>query len=118
MQDIETRNDIETLINVFYDRLFQINELKEVFEGINIQLHVPHIVDFWAFVLLDHAGYTANVFQKHVNLPIKTHHFEMWLDVFTKTVNDLFVGEKAALAIQRATVLAFTFKSKWQHLKD
>jgi hypothetical protein len=42
----------------------------------------------------------------------------MWLDVFTKTVNDLFVGEKAALAVQRASVLAFTFKSKWQHLND
>ncbi|HOZ87042.1 MAG TPA: group III truncated hemoglobin [Bacteroidia bacterium] len=116
MRDIETRADIETLIHSFYSKLLLIEEIKVVFEGINFPEHVPHIVHFWSFVLLDEPGYTTNVFEKHTRLPIKTHQFDMWLDVFTGTVDELFMGEKANLAKQRATVLAHTFKSKWQHI--
>jgi len=117
MRDIENKADIESLINSFYTELLQIDEMKVVFEGIDFPKHVPHIVHFWSFVLLDEPGYKTNVFEKHIHLPIKTHQFDMWLNVFVKTVDKLFKGEKADLAKQRATVLAHTFKSKWEHLK-
>ncbi|MES2679793.1 MAG: group III truncated hemoglobin [Bacteroidota bacterium] len=117
MRDIETRADIQSLIDTFYSQLLLIDEMKVVFEGINFPQHVPHIVHFWSFVLLDEPGYTTNVFEKHTRLPIKTHQFDMWLKVFTNTVDELFSGEKADLAKQRATVLAHTFKSKWEHIK-
>ena len=117
MRDIETRADIEALINSFYPKLLLIPEIKVVFEGIDFPKHVPHIVHFWSFVLLDEPGYKTNVFEKHINLPIKAHQFDMWLHVFTNSVDELFRGEKADLAKQRATVLAHTFKSKWVQIK-
>ena len=115
--DIKSREDIEVLINAFYEKLLQIDEIKPVFAGINFPAHVPHIVAFWSFVLLDEEGYKTNVFDKHINLPIKVHMFDVWLDIFNSTVDQLYKGEKAEMAKQRATSLAYTFKSKWETLK-
>jgi hemoglobin len=117
MSDIKTKTDIELIINTFYEKLLQNPEMKVVFEGIDFKNHVPQIVHFWSFVLLDEEGYKTNVFEKHLHLPIKLPQFDIWLDTFTKTVDELFTGEKAELAKQRATVLTFTFKSKWEKIK-
>ncbi len=116
MKDITIKKDIELLINTFYDKLLQNLEMKIVFEDIDFKSHVPQIVHFWSFVLLDEEGYKTNVFDKHLHLPIKLHQFNIWLNTFIDTVNELFVGEKAELAKQRATVLTHTFKSKWQKI--
>ena len=116
MGDINTREDIEVLINAFYNKLLQIDEIKPVFEGINFQAHVPHIVAFWSFVLLDEEGYKTNVFDKHVNLGIKEEHFEIWLDHFEKNIDSLFEGEKTELAKLRAQTIAFTFKEKLRNM--
>ena len=117
MKDITVRADIELLVNTFYDRLLTIEEMRPPFEGIDFEKHVPHIVAFWGFVLLDEEGYKTNVFDKHVHLPIQPQMFDIWLDVFTQTVDSLFAGEKAEMAKQRATSLAYTFKSKWEKIK-
>lgn len=117
MKDINSKEDIELLIRKFYSSLLEINEMKPPFEGLDFEKHIPHIVAFWAFVLLDEEGYKTNVFDKHIHLPIKPHMFDIWLKTFTDSVDELFKGEKAELAKQRATVLAFTFKSKWEKIK-
>src|SRR6478736_7861604 len=117
MNDIQTKSDIELLINKFYATLLLNEEMKLVFAGIDFPAHVPRIVHFWSFVLLDEEGYKTNVFDQHLHLPIKTHQFDIWLATFTSTVDSLFAGEKAEMAKQRATVLSHTFKSKWQKLK-
>ncbi len=70
------------------------------------------------FVLFDESGYKTNVFEKHLHLPIQTYQFDVWLTCFLETTNNLFIGEKAELAKQRATVLTQTFKSKWQNIKN
>lgn len=70
------------------------------------------MIAFWSFVLLDEAGYTTNVFDKHVNLGIKKEHFGIWLSHFNHTINELFAGPKAELAKQRAEVIAYTFEKK------
>lgn len=117
MPDISSRKDIELLIDTFYANLLMIDEIKPVFEGLDFEKHVPNIVSFWSFVLLDEEGYKTNVFEKHTHLPIKLHMFDTWLKVFIETVDNLFSGEKAEMAKQRATVLTYTFKSKWEKIK-
>lgn len=118
MTDISSRSDVELLINTFYSRLLLLEDIKPVFENIDFEKHLPHIVHFWSFVLLDEEGYKTNVFEKHIPLPIKSYMFDKWLEVWIDTVNSLFKGEKAELAKQRATALAFTFKNKWEKLKE
>ncbi len=118
MRDIATRADIETLMRAFYARLLELEDMQRVFEGIDLEQHLPNIIHFWSFVLLDEEGYKTNVFDKHRPLPIHPPQFDTWLRIFRDTVNGLFSGEKAELAVQRATVLAHTFKSKWEQLKN
>ena len=117
MKDISSRIDIEVLMRHFYQKLLQIEGMATVFESIHFEEHLPKIIHFWAFVLLDEPGYKTNVFDKHLNLPIRSKQFDEWLQTFTSSVDELFHGEKADLAKQRATVLAFTFKSKWHAIK-
>jgi hemoglobin len=117
MQDITSKVDIELLINSFYTNLLKIESIAPVFKGLDFEHHTPKIVAFWAFVLLDEEGYKTNVFDKHLHLPIKPEMFDTWLKTFTDTVDSLFSGEKADMAKQRATVLSYTFKSKWEKIK-
>jgi hemoglobin len=118
LKDIETKADIELLIDTFYSKLLSIDSIKPVFAGLDFKAHVPKIVHFWSFVLLDEPGYTTNVFDKHLHLPIQLPQFDTWLATFIEAVDELFVGEKAEMAKQRATVLTFTFKSKWEKIKS
>ena len=118
LKDIETKADVEILIDTFYSKLLTIESIKHVFEGLDFKAHIPKIVHFWCFVLLDEPGYKTNVFDKHLHLPIELPQFDTWLATFTEVVDKLFVGEKAEMAKQRATVLTFTFKSKWEKIKS
>jgi hemoglobin len=117
MNDIRNKDDIRLLVETFYSRLLKMEGMKEVFEGLDFDRHIPHIVHFWSFVLLDEEGYKTNVFEKHLHLPIKAPQFYTWRDVFNATVNELFSGPVADLATQRATSLAYTFRSKWEQLR-
>jgi hemoglobin len=45
-------------------------------------------------------------------MPLKKAHFDQWLFLFNETINQLFIGEKAEMAKQRAAVIAWTINSK------
>ena len=114
--DIDNKIRIEEMIRAFYGSLLTNNDIKAVFANTDFEKHMPHMVAFWTFVLLDEAGYTTNVFDKHVNLGIKKEHFGIWLEHFENTINSMFSGPKADLAKQRAQVIAYTFENKLKAL--
>jgi hemoglobin len=112
LRDIEKFEDIEQLVSSFYHKLLEDTVTREKFLHLDIQSHLPKIVNFWAFILLDKPGYAGNVFDKHLSLNLEPIHFEHWLKHWITTVNNLFVGPKAELAVQRAMLLNYTFQSK------
>lgn len=112
LPDISTEQHVDFLVRTFYNRVLKDDLLAPHFAHINFEEHMPRMVAFWSFILLDKAGYTGNVFEKHMNLPISERHFDRWVLHFTGVVHDFFEGEKAELARQRAEVLKFTFQSK------
>ncbi len=116
LRDITHSADVALLVRTFYNQLLQVEEIKPVFEGVDVEQHMPHMIAFWEFVLLDKAGYTTNVFDKHVNLPLKAEHFTVWLETFENTVHSLFAGEKAEMAIQRAQSIGYSFQQKLKHM--
>ncbi len=112
MNDIETEEDIAFWMDSFYRKLLTDEVTAPVFKGLNLEAHMPKLVDFWAFILLDKEGYKTNVFEKHIHLHLEKHHFDRWLLHFRSTTDDLFKGEKAELVKQRAKLLATTFYYK------
>jgi hemoglobin len=73
---------------------------------LNLETHLPVICNFWESILLGNPVYRGNPMLKHLELAEKTAltqvHFEVWLAVWEETVRELFAGDKAGLAIQRA----------------
>ncbi|MEO5782197.1 MAG: group III truncated hemoglobin [Ginsengibacter sp.] len=116
--DIATREDIELLMNTFYNRLLNDENINYIFTDvaqIDMKTHIP-IADFWESVLLNKNVYYNNTMKIHMDLnektPLTKIHFEIWLKHFTNTVDELFEGNIALLAKQRAKSVATVMQIK------
>lgn len=119
MRDIETRKDIEILIAKFYTKALKDDKIGYLFTEvaqINLEAHLPLLVDFWENILLHPNGYKRNVLQQHLNLhqqsALEPEHFNQWLFLFERTVNELFSGATAQKAINRANSIALVIQTK------
>lgn len=112
MKQIEKREDVQFLVESFYEKVVKDDVLAPFFINLNFDMHLPKMVHFWTFVLLDESGYTTDVTAKHAHMRLKQEHFDRWLKLFNETVDDHFLGEKAELAKQRAFLVGWTIKSK------
>lgn len=114
--DITTKEDIQKVVTTFYDKALHDPLLAPHFEGVNFAKHLPRMMAFWDFVLLDIPGYTTNVFDAHTHLKIGREHFKRWVQIFHETIDDFFEGEKASDAKLRASSLGWTFGDKMEKL--
>ena len=120
-KDIEGINDIKLLVNTFYDKVRSDSFLGPVFDA-RIQdrwpQHLEKMYTFWQTVLLQEHTYFGAPFPPHANLPVDHQHFEQWLTLFTKTIDELFCGEKANEALWRANKMAQMFEMKIEHFRN
>ncbi len=119
MKDISSREDIEFLMRAFYKDAFQNNNIGDFFTKIaklDLEEHLPHIIDFWELQLFRKGGYKKNVLQIHKDLgdkkSLEKTHFETWLSLFNATVDKNFKGEKANLIKTRALSIATVMQLK------
>lgn len=113
MKEIESKADVELLIDTFYQKLVKDEVVSHFFAHLDLKEHLPRVVQFWSFILLDEAGYSANMMTKHASLNLDEASFDRWLKLFHETVDQFFTGEKAELAKQRSTLIGWTMKSKF-----
>lgn len=118
-KDIETREDLFLLVSKFYEKLLADDSISYLFTDvakINLDHHLPVLVDFWDSLLFQSYTYQKNAMQPHINLhhksPLQSQHFETWLRYFNETVDELFAGEKAFLAKEKALSIATVMKIK------
>lgn len=123
MKDIETRVDLELLLRAFYNRLLSDSSINYMFidvARINLEEHLPHIVDFWEQSLFYTGNYRKNVLQIHQDLNSKEKlteaHFTIWLSNFNDTVDAIFKGENSDKIKTRALSIATVMKIKISHL--
>lgn len=107
--DIANRADIELLVDTFYDKISADKQLGSIFQEVakvNSATHLPVMYNFWENIILFTGTYEGNPMTLHKHLhdikPLNETHFDQWNHLFISTVNELFEGPKAALAIQRA----------------
>ena len=70
------------------------------------------------FVLLDQPGYSTNVTEKHIQMPLKKEHFDEWINLFCNTMDALFEGEKATLGKERAKLIGQGIQHKMGLFKN
>ncbi|WP_417358202.1 group III truncated hemoglobin [Flavobacterium sp.] len=119
MKDIETREDIALLMREFYNRLLADPAISYIFTDvakIDLEAHIPHLTDFWELSVLHTGSYKKNVMQLHLDLNNKERltnvHFDVWLNHFNQSVDDLFSGSNAEKIKTRALSIATIMKIK------
>jgi len=118
-KDIESTKDIEQLVDAFYNKVQADDLIGYIFTDIakvNWQKHVPVMYRFFENLLFYTGSYTGNPMELHKHIsrlfPLTRAHFERWEQLFTQTVDELFAGEKAGLAKQRAKSISAVMQLK------
>ena len=109
-QDIQTREDISKLVRTFYPKVRENDLLGPIFNSLikDWETHLELLTDFWETNLFFVKKYTGNPLEKHVkvdrtyNYTINELHFGTWINIWHQTIDELFVGEVAQLAKNRA----------------
>jgi hemoglobin len=111
--DLDTRANIEHFVDLFYQRLLRDPQLAPIFvdvADIDLDVHLPHIKDYWCKLLLGEQAYrrhTMNIHRRlHGKRPLTAADFERWLGFFTSTVDAHFAGPRAERAKQVAAAIA------------
>ncbi len=118
-RDISRLEDIKHLVDSFYAKATIDPEIGFFFTDVaklDFEKHMPIMYDFWESILLGGRNYRGNPMEKHFALheksPMKTEHFERWLNLWKETVDELFMGPKADEAKSRAQQIAHLMQFK------
>lgn len=121
-KDIETRKDVEQLVDRFYTKVRQDETIGFIFNDIarvNWEKHLPVMYDFWENTLFYTGSYDGNPMKIHQDLhrriPFTEYHFNQWLKLFTDTLDELFEGVITEMARQRALSISTIMKIKILH---
>lgn len=108
--DIQNKADIKKFVDHFYGKVRQDALLSPVFAArifdVEWPAHLERMYAFWNAILFGETGFHGNPMQKHLQLPIGEVHFERWLNLFYKSIDELFTGDKADEAKARAGSIA------------
>jgi hemoglobin len=114
-------DDIKLLVNTFYDKVQQDGLLGPVFNeriGDRWPFHLEKMYTFWQTTLLGEHTYSGRPFPPHATLPVGHEHFKRWVFLFTETIDELFIGDKAGEAKWRASKIAEMFEMKVWHFQN
>jgi hemoglobin len=115
MRDITNKEDIKELVDSFYEKVNKDDMLSPIFNDVakvDWPKHLPTMYQFWGSMLLGTMDYKGQPFPKHAALPVTREHFDRWVELFVKTVDEHFAGNKAEEAKQRGAGVAMIFQTK------
>tara|TARA_R110001599_G_scaffold353231_1_gene591031 strand:- start:115354 stop:115746 length:393 start_codon:yes stop_codon:yes gene_type:complete len=112
-RDLDSRENIEAFVDLFYQHVFDDERLAPIFldvAAIDLAVHLPHIKDYWCKLLLGDKHYrrhTMNIHrQLHGKQPLQAGDFRRWLELFNTTLDEGFAGERTERARQVAASIA------------
>lgn len=110
IKDLEHRKDVSKLVRAFYAKVRIDVVLGPIFNGIitDWEAHLELLTDFWDTQLFLKRKYYGNPIKVHnevdekVNHTTTPEHFGLWLNLWFQTIDELFVGDNAFIAKNRA----------------
>ena len=125
--DIATEQDVENLVKHFYTKVLQDPIIGFIFTDvakIDLEAHLPKIAAFWKQLILPRLPrgqryYRGRTFEIHQSLNqhciLNEHHFERWVLLFKRSVDEMFAGERAELIKFRAGAIAESMHKGLNH---
>ncbi|WP_445731378.1 group III truncated hemoglobin [Mariniflexile sp.] len=109
-KDIKSREDVYLLVSSFYVKVRKDAVLGPFFNDVikDWDAHLDRLTTFWEASLFLRTKYLGNPLEAHVkvdkenNNSITQLHFGLWLNLWFETIDELFEGEYATNAKQRA----------------
>jgi len=116
-KEIEERQDVFNLVDTFYTKVRANQLLGPIFENHihDWPKHLDRLTDFWETNLFFLRKFKGNPLLKHqivdaaAGHSINEQHFGVWLNLWFETVDQLFHGEKAIIAKNRARSMGTFF---------
>lgn len=118
-RDIRDRDDLAALIEAFYRGAFADPLIGPIFTDVahmDLDHHLPIMVDFWETVLFDTGAYRRNALALHVAVhakaPLGEAEFGRWLALWTTEVDARFAGPVAERAKTQAHRIAASIRRR------
>ncbi len=112
-RDIETREDLDELLRLFYTRAMADPLIGYLFTDVahlDLDHHLPRIGNFWEQVLLQRPVYVGHPiaahFPLHAAATLQAAHFQRWFELWAEAIDTRFTGPMATQAKQRAAIIA------------
>lgn len=113
MKKLETREDIENLVNSFYNKVIKDEKIGFFFTEvarIELERHLPKMYAFWESVLFGQMTYKGNPMGAHFPVneihAMEQQHFDRWLELWKAAVEESFTGYTADMAINKSENIA------------
>lgn len=119
-RDIESVEDIQFLVNTFYEEAKKDELLGPIFmrEVEDWDKHLDKMKRFWQSLLMDEVTYQGQSFEPHKKLDIDKRHFDRWIGLWAKIVDENFEGELADQAKYRSEKIGAVYLYKLEYLKE
>jgi len=106
---------VAAVVRDFYGRVRADDLIGPIFNRIIPEARWPHhietITDFWSSMLLGTDRYAGRPMPKHLAIPdLADAHFARWLNLFRQTAEAHCPPEIAALFVERAERIAYSFR--------
>lgn len=113
MKKLETREDIEYLVNSFYHKAVHDEKIGFFFTEIakiELEKHLPKMYAFWESILFGQMSYKGNPMGAHFPInevhAMEQPHFDRWLELWKATIEENFTGYTADMAIYKSENIA------------
>lgn len=109
-KELKNREDVQLLVETFYGKVRKDKVLGPIFNTIitDWKSHLVLLTDFWEAQLFLKRKYYGNPVTAHQEVDdkmghtITSEHFGLWLNLWFATIDELFEGETAWIAKNRA----------------
>ena len=118
MKDIESRKDIELIVHSFYDKLLASSFLLPIFKNLDLAHHLPIVINFWENMLFQTGNYGGGMMWVHLQVnqktPLSAEHFEHWLALFYRTLDENFEGKNVEFMKKKSLEIGQIMNAKMQ----
>lgn len=109
---IKSREEVIQIVDSFYAKVRVNSEIGPIFNDVakvDWVEHMPKLYNFWEDLLFGTDNYKGRPFPPHMKLNLQPIHFEIWLKLFTETIDENYQGMKAEEMKARARRIALNF---------
>lgn len=113
-----TKENIRRMVDHFYSQVLKDDLIGDFFiEKLGDEMisdewlhHLDLLRDFWASIILGDSAYRGQPIKPHLDMEdLKRESFERWLELFSQTIDKLYVKEQADIFKMHSQKIANSF---------